>query len=281
MARRSCVVHDATDAARRPHLPLPREAGAARRVRADRPRVSVPKLSQCEGLLAYYPGSPLGDPDEFTMVSVVARPRRRARVRGRLVARRRALPRRGGRPRRGARPPLRTLRLGPQVRILRRALAALRESAVAPRARSAVRTERFERFVRAAARSRWASTIASRWFAPSNTPSARSLRRCSLESRRGSRRLEPANRSRWRPNRRGPGCSAPRSRGEAVTPGSHWVDGEVPAEPERALPAGAPTEPPPEREEPVPSGTSVPLGARGLEAELRVLRRDLGRVLAA
>jgi quinol monooxygenase YgiN len=32
--------------------------------------VSVPKLSQCEGLLAYYPGSPLGDPDEFTMVSV-------------------------------------------------------------------------------------------------------------------------------------------------------------------------------------------------------------------
>ena len=32
--------------------------------------VSVPKLSQSEGLLAYYPGAPLGDPDEFTMVSV-------------------------------------------------------------------------------------------------------------------------------------------------------------------------------------------------------------------
>ena len=31
---------------------------------------SIPKLSEAEGLLAYYPGAPLGDPEEFTMVSV-------------------------------------------------------------------------------------------------------------------------------------------------------------------------------------------------------------------
>ena len=32
--------------------------------------VSVPKLSQSEGLLAYYPGAPLGDSEEFSMVSI-------------------------------------------------------------------------------------------------------------------------------------------------------------------------------------------------------------------
>jgi quinol monooxygenase YgiN len=32
--------------------------------------VSIPELSQAEGLLAYYPGAPLGDPEEFSMVSV-------------------------------------------------------------------------------------------------------------------------------------------------------------------------------------------------------------------
>jgi len=32
--------------------------------------VSIPELQQAEGLLAYYPGAPLGDPEEFSMVSV-------------------------------------------------------------------------------------------------------------------------------------------------------------------------------------------------------------------
>jgi quinol monooxygenase YgiN len=32
--------------------------------------VSIPELSRAEGLLAYYPGAPLGDPEEFSMVSV-------------------------------------------------------------------------------------------------------------------------------------------------------------------------------------------------------------------
>jgi quinol monooxygenase YgiN len=31
---------------------------------------SIPGLSVAEGLLAYYPGAPLGDPEEFSMVSV-------------------------------------------------------------------------------------------------------------------------------------------------------------------------------------------------------------------
>jgi quinol monooxygenase YgiN len=32
--------------------------------------LSIPELSQAEGLLAYYPGEPLGDSEEFAMVSV-------------------------------------------------------------------------------------------------------------------------------------------------------------------------------------------------------------------
>ena len=32
--------------------------------------LSIPELSRAEGLLAYYPGSPLGDTEEFAMVSV-------------------------------------------------------------------------------------------------------------------------------------------------------------------------------------------------------------------
>jgi quinol monooxygenase YgiN len=31
---------------------------------------ALPELSQAEGLLACYPGGPLGDPEEFSMVSV-------------------------------------------------------------------------------------------------------------------------------------------------------------------------------------------------------------------
>lgn len=42
--------------------------------RADLQRLvrdlSIPELSQAEGLLAYYPGAPLGDTEEFSMVSV-------------------------------------------------------------------------------------------------------------------------------------------------------------------------------------------------------------------
>jgi quinol monooxygenase YgiN len=31
---------------------------------------AIPGLSAADGLLAYYPGAPLGDPEEFSMVSV-------------------------------------------------------------------------------------------------------------------------------------------------------------------------------------------------------------------
>ena len=32
--------------------------------------LSIPNLSQSDGLLAYYPGAPLGDSEEFSMVSI-------------------------------------------------------------------------------------------------------------------------------------------------------------------------------------------------------------------
>jgi len=32
--------------------------------------LSIPQLSQSDGLLAYYPGAPLGDSEEFSMVSI-------------------------------------------------------------------------------------------------------------------------------------------------------------------------------------------------------------------
>jgi len=32
--------------------------------------LSIPNLSQSDGLLAYYPGAPLGDAEEFSMVSI-------------------------------------------------------------------------------------------------------------------------------------------------------------------------------------------------------------------
>jgi len=32
--------------------------------------LSIPQLSQSEGLLAYYPGAPLGDSEEFSMISI-------------------------------------------------------------------------------------------------------------------------------------------------------------------------------------------------------------------